>query len=92
MARDLQEPRLCAEIDGRVKAFLARPIEWPYVRIDATHVRVRKGDRICGGNISALSEVRRASRNDRKGSSALHKRPHVCCGDASPEGVAGLPG
>ena len=43
-----QVSRLCAEIDERVKAFLARPIEgsWPYVWIDATYVRVREGGRI----------------------------------------------
>ncbi len=30
--------RLCEEIDGRVQAFLTRPIEgdWPYLWIDAT--------------------------------------------------------
>jgi hypothetical protein len=37
----LQEPGLglCAEIDDKVRAFLARPIEgdWPYLWIDATY-------------------------------------------------------
>ena len=34
-----QVSRLCEEIDGRVKAFLERPIEgdWPYLWIDATY-------------------------------------------------------
>ena len=43
-----QVSRLCAEIDERVRAFLARPIEgsWPYVWIDATYVRSRQGGRI----------------------------------------------
>ena len=38
-----QVSRLCAEIDDKVKAFLARPIEgdWPYLWIDATYVKVR---------------------------------------------------
>ncbi|CCV13719.1 hypothetical protein MESS4_590082 [Mesorhizobium sp. STM 4661] len=33
-----QVSRLCEEIDGKVKAFLERPIEgdWPYLWIDAT--------------------------------------------------------
>ncbi len=33
-----QVSRLCEEIDGKVKAFLERPIEgdWPYIRIDAS--------------------------------------------------------
>ena len=38
-----QVSRLCEEIDGKVKAFLDRPIEgdWPYLWIDATYVKVR---------------------------------------------------
>jgi putative transposase len=40
--------RLVEEIDGRVNAFLSRPLEgeWPYVWIDATYVKVREGGRI----------------------------------------------
>jgi putative transposase len=40
--------RLCEEIDGKVKAFLDRPIEgdWPYLWIDATYVKVRNNGRI----------------------------------------------
>ena len=39
--------RLCAEIDDKVKAFLARPIEGvPYLWIDATYVKVRQNGRI----------------------------------------------
>jgi putative transposase len=43
-----QVSRLCAEIDGKVKAFLERPIEgdWPYLWIDATYVKVRQAGRI----------------------------------------------
>src|SRR6266513_1976863 len=43
-----QVSRLCAEIDDKVKAFLARPIEgdWPYLWIDATYVKVRENGRI----------------------------------------------
>jgi transposase-like protein len=43
-----QVSRLCEEIDDRVKAFLARPIEgdWPYLWIDATYVKVRQQGRI----------------------------------------------
>lgn len=43
-----QVSRLCAEIDERVHAFLARPIEgsWPYLWIDATYVKVRAAGRI----------------------------------------------
>ena len=43
-----QVSRLCQEIDERVNAFLARPIEgdWPYLWIDATYVKVRQAGRI----------------------------------------------
>jgi transposase-like protein len=43
-----QVSRLIGEIDDRVKAFLARPIEgdWPYVWLDATYVKVRQNGRI----------------------------------------------
>ena len=43
-----QVSRLCGEIDERVGAFLARPIEgdWPYVWLDATYVRVRRDHHI----------------------------------------------
>jgi putative transposase len=43
-----QVSRLAAEIDERVGAFLARPIEgdWPYLWIDATYVKVREAGRI----------------------------------------------
>jgi len=43
-----QVSRLCEEIDGKVKAFLDRPIEgdWPYLWIDATYVKQRDAGRI----------------------------------------------
>jgi len=43
-----QVSRLCEEIDGKVKAFLDRPIEgdWPYLWIDATYVKTRENGRI----------------------------------------------
>jgi transposase-like protein len=43
-----QVSRLCEEIDGRVKAFLNRPLEgdWPYLWIDATYLKVRQSGRI----------------------------------------------
>jgi putative transposase len=43
-----QVSRLCEEIDERVNAFLSRPIEgaWPYLWIDATYLKVRRGGRI----------------------------------------------
>ena len=43
-----QVSRLCEEIDGRVKAFLDRPLEgdWPYLWLDATYIKTRQGGRI----------------------------------------------
>jgi putative transposase len=43
-----QVSRLCEEIDGKVKAFLDRPLEgdWPYLWIDATYVKARQHGRI----------------------------------------------
>jgi transposase-like protein len=43
-----QVSRLCEEIDGKVKAFLSRPIEgdWPYLWVDATYVKARESGRI----------------------------------------------
>src|ERR1035441_9298700 len=43
-----QVSRLCEDIDGRVKAFLHRPIQgdWPYLWIDATYVKQRDNGRI----------------------------------------------
>jgi transposase-like protein len=40
-----QVSRLCEEIDGKVKAFLNRPLEgdWPYLWIDATYLSPVRG-------------------------------------------------
>ena len=54
-----QVSRLCGEIDERVNAFLSRPIEgdWPYLWLDATHVKVRQDGRI----VSVAARLRPAS-------------------------------
>jgi transposase-like protein len=49
-----QVSRLCEEIDGRVKTFLERVLgldpriegDWPYLWIDATYLKVRRGGRV----------------------------------------------
>lgn len=43
-----QVSRLCGEIDDRVNAFLNRPLEgdWPYLWLDATYIKARRGGRI----------------------------------------------
>ena len=40
--------RRCGEFDERVQAFLTRPSEgeWPYLWLDATYVKARRGNRI----------------------------------------------
>ena len=40
-----QVSKLCKAIDGRVNAFLERPLEgeWPDLRLDATYLKVREG-------------------------------------------------
>jgi transposase-like protein len=59
-----QVSRLCEEIDGRVKAFLERPIEgdWPYIWIDATYLRVRRGGRIV--SVAVIIAVRQIEREE----------------------------
>jgi putative transposase len=58
--------RLCAEIDGRVNAFLARPIEgdWPYLWIDATYVRVRENGRIVSTAVIIATAVNTDGRRE----------------------------
>src|SRR5690606_32760517 len=52
-----QVSRLCEEIDGKVKAFLDCPTEgdWPYLWIDATYLKVRRGGRIV--SVAAIMAV-----------------------------------
>ncbi len=43
-----QVSALCQDIDERVESFLERPLEgeWPYLWLDATYLKVRKGGRV----------------------------------------------
>src|SRR5215212_3460008 len=43
-----QVSRLCGEIDGKIAAFLERPVEgeWPYIWLDATYVKARRDGRV----------------------------------------------
>ena len=43
-----QVSRLCEEIDGKIAAFLDRPLEgdWPYLWLDATYIKARTGGRV----------------------------------------------
>src|ERR671919_3025468 len=61
-----QVSRLCEEIDGKVKAFLERPIEgdWPYLWIDATYVKVRQAGRIVPVAVIIAVAVNSAGRRE----------------------------
>jgi len=61
-----QVSRLCEEIDDKVKAFLARPIEgdWPYLWIDATYVKVRQSGRIVSAAVIVAVAVNRDGRRE----------------------------
>ena len=56
-----QVSRLCEDIDGRVQAFLNRPIEghWPYLWIDATYLKSRQGGRIVSVAVGVNTDGRR---------------------------------
>src|ERR1044072_4434409 len=43
-----QVSRLCCEIDGKIAAFLGRPLEgeWPYIWLDATYLKARRDGRV----------------------------------------------
>jgi putative transposase len=61
-----QVSRLCEEIDGKVKAFLDRPIEgdWLYLWIDATYVKVRQNGRIVPVAVIVAVGVNSAGRRE----------------------------
>jgi transposase-like protein len=61
-----QVSRLCEEIDGKVKAFLERPIEgeWPYLWIDATYIKVRRNGRIVSAAVIVAVGVNRDGRRE----------------------------
>jgi putative transposase len=58
--------RICAEIDARVYASLARPIEgaWPYLWIDATYVQVREQGRIVSTAVIIATAVNTDGRRE----------------------------
>lgn len=58
--------RICQEIDERVNAFLARPIEgeWPYLWIDATYVQMRENGRIVSTAVIIATAVNTDGRRE----------------------------
>jgi len=71
-----QVSRLCEEIDGKVKAFLERPIEgdWPYLWIDATYLKVRRGGRIVSVGVIIAVGVNADGRREVRG---MHGGRHL---------------
>ena len=69
-----QVSRLCAEIDERVHAFLARPIEgdWPYVWLDATYVKVRRNHQIVSVAVIVVAGVNTDGRREVLGMTIGH--------------------
>src|SRR6476469_9680560 len=72
-----QVSRLCEEIDGKVKAFLERPIEgdWPYIWIDATYLKVRRGGRIVSVAVIIAVGVNSDGRREVLGMESAPRRP-----------------
>src|SRR5690242_470228 len=61
-----QVSRLCEDIDEKVQAFLARPIEgdWPYLWVDATYVKVRDAGRIVSAAVIVAVAVNKDGRRE----------------------------
>lgn len=74
-----QVSRLCEEIDGRVKAFLDRPIEgdWPYVWLDATYIKVRRDGRIVSVAVIIAVGVNNDGRREVLGMAIGHSEAEV---------------
>jgi putative transposase len=66
--------KLCKDIDERANAFLGRPLEGerPYLRLDATYLRVREGGRIV--SVAAIIAVA-VDAEGRRGIVGLHLGP-----------------
>ena len=66
-----QVSRLCSEIDDKIGAFLDRSLDWPYLWLDATNVKVRQNGRI----VSVAVIVAVAVNSDGRGPSAHGRVP-----------------
>jgi len=64
-----QVSRLCEEIDGKVEAFLNRPLEgdWPYLWLDATYIKARTGGRIVSTAVIVAVAVNGDGRREVRG-------------------------
>lgn len=80
-----QVSRLCAKIDERVNAFLARPFEgaWPYLWPDAAYVKVRDGGRIVSRAAIVAVAVNEDGKRDVLGVAAGPSEAETCLGPSS---------
>jgi putative transposase len=64
-----QVSRLCEEIDGKIEAFLNRPLEgdWPYLWLDATYLKARTGGRIVSTAVIVAVAVNGDGRREVRG-------------------------
>ncbi len=74
-----QVSRLCAEIDGRVQAFLTRPLEgaWPYLWLAATYIKVREGGRSVSRAVIVAVAVNEDGKREVLGVHAGHSEAEV---------------
>jgi putative transposase len=58
--------KLCKDIDGRVNAFLDRPLvgDWPYLWLDATYLKQREGGRVV--SVAAIIAVAASTEGKRE--------------------------
>lgn len=90
-----QVSRLCAELDERVNAFLARPLEgaWPYLWLDATYIKVRDGGRIVSRAVIVAVAVNEDGKREVLGVTTGPSEAETCLGPtscaASPTEVCG---
>ena len=61
-----QVSRLCGEIDDKIQSFLDRPLEgeWPYLWLDATHVKVGQAGRIVSVAVTVAVAVNDQGRRE----------------------------
>ena len=84
-----QVSRLCEDIDERVQAFLGRPIEggWPYLWIDATYLKSRKGGRVVSVAVIVAVGVNTDGRREVLGVATAPRKPR----SSGPSSFARLP-
>jgi putative transposase len=81
-----QVSRLCEEIDGKIDAFLGRPLEgdWPYLWLDAIYVKVRENGRVVSVAATVAVAVNGDGRRPRRsGPTSCARSPGAACAASS---------